>query len=75
VTTALGVRHSALVVGARVDRSGLPVCVDVLGPLALRVHGRPVSMVAAQRRSGDLAGASEGYVVAGKQVGALPPLP
>jgi predicted ATPase/DNA-binding SARP family transcriptional activator len=46
VTTTLDLRHSS-----GVDRSELPVCVDVLGPLTLRVQGRPVEVPGTRRRA------------------------
>ena len=46
MTATLVLGHSS-----RVDRSQLPLCVDVLGPLALRVRGRLVDVPGARRRS------------------------
>ena len=46
MTATLALGHSS-----RVDRSQLPLCVDVLGPLALRVRGRLVDVPGARRRS------------------------
>ncbi len=45
-TTGLAVGHSS-----RVDRDRLDLCVDVLGPLQLRVHGVPVEVPGVQRRA------------------------
>jgi predicted ATPase/DNA-binding SARP family transcriptional activator len=36
---------------ARVDRGQLPLCVDVLGPLVLRVHGHEVQVPGKRRRA------------------------
>jgi len=46
VTPPVHVGHSAWV-----DRTGLPLCVDVLGPIALRVDGAPVDVPGLRRRA------------------------